>query len=109
MAFGVPVSLTSLRRKRSVEEVQSTIAQLTQAETDRDEARKLASTAREDAARLRGQVEAMKTQQAALLASLRPTAGWGSAPKPAEFVQFRQTQLLLPVDPSQNGLQTEEK
>lgn len=63
------------QRKRSAEEVQGTMARLTQAETDRDEARKLASTAREDAAKLRGQVEAMQTQQAALLASLRPTAG----------------------------------
>lgn len=63
------------QRKRSAEEVQSTIAHLTQGETDRDEARKLASIAREYAARLSGQVEAMQTQQAALLASLRPTVG----------------------------------
>ena len=43
---------------------------MTKAEADREEARKEASSAREDAARLSGQVEAMQTQASDLMRAL---------------------------------------
>lgn len=55
------------QRKRSAEEIHRTAERMAKAETERDEARKLASTAREDAATLRGQVEAMQTQAKELM------------------------------------------
>ena len=56
---------------------------MTKAEADRDEARKEASSAREDAAKLRGQVEALQTQAAdqlrALAARQQPAEGEAEA------------------------------
>ncbi|MCT7075806.1 KfrA protein, partial [Salmonella enterica subsp. enterica serovar Anatum] len=46
-------------------------AQVAGAETARDEARQEAADAREAAARLRGELEAVRTQNAALLAALK--------------------------------------
>lgn len=43
---------------------------MTKVEAERDDARREASAAREDAAKLRGQVEAMQTQAAALMSTL---------------------------------------
>ena len=45
---------------------------MTKAEGERDKARTEAATAREDAAALRGQLEATKTQNAGLLAAIKP-------------------------------------
>lgn len=51
-------------------EAQRATDRITNAEADRDTASQQASTAREDAARLRGQVEAMQTQTASLMLAL---------------------------------------
>ena len=59
---------------------------LTKAEADRDEARKEASSAREDAAKLRGQMEVLQTQASDLmraLAARQPAEGEApAAPAP---------------------------
>ena len=48
---------------------------MTRAETDRDTARREAGAAREEAATLRGQLDATRTQQATLMAALGQGAG----------------------------------
>lgn len=61
------------QRKRMAEEVHRTAERMTKAETERDKARTEAATAREEAAALRGELEATKTQNAGLLAALKPS------------------------------------
>ena len=52
---------------------------MTKAEAERDTARADASKAREEAAKLRGQIEAVQTQHAELMALLKPKAEPASA------------------------------
>ena len=61
------------QRKRAAEEVHRTAERMTKAEGERDKARTKAAAAREEAAALRGQLEATKTQNAGLLAALKPS------------------------------------
>lgn len=61
------------QRKRAAEEVHRSAERMTKAETERDKARSEAATAREEAAALRGELEATKTQNAGLLAALKPS------------------------------------
>jgi colicin import membrane protein len=56
-------------------------ARADKAETDRDAARLEAGTAREDAARWRGQAEALQARPAALPAERRPRRNTGGARK----------------------------
>jgi colicin import membrane protein len=60
------------QRKRTAEEAQRTAERITKAESERDKKRTEAANAREEAAALRGQLEATKTQNAGLLAALKP-------------------------------------
>lgn len=60
------------QRKRTAEEVHRIAERMTRAENERDKAREVAAAAREDATKLQGELEAMKTQNAALLAVLKP-------------------------------------
>jgi colicin import membrane protein len=61
------------QRKRTAEEVHRCADRMTKAETACDQARAAAAEAREEAATLRGQLEATKTQNAAMLAALKPS------------------------------------
>lgn len=61
------------QRKRAAEEVHRSAERMTKAETERDKARTEAAKAREEAAALRGELEATKTQNAGLLAVLKPS------------------------------------
>ena len=61
------------QRKRAAEEVHRSAERMTKAETERDKARSEAATAREEAAAMRGELEATKTQNAGLLAVLKPS------------------------------------
>ena len=61
------------QRKRTAEEVHRSAERMTKAESECEKARKAASEAREEAAALRGQLEATKTQNAALLAAIKPS------------------------------------
>ncbi|MDD5113323.1 MAG: DNA-binding protein [Methylobacter sp.] len=58
------------QRKRTAEETHRMAERLTKIETDCDAAHKQAATAREEAAKLRGQLEATQTQAAELLQAL---------------------------------------
>jgi chromosome segregation ATPase len=58
------------QRKRTAEETHRIAERLTKIEADRDVAHKQATTAREEAAKLRGQLEATKTQVAELIQTL---------------------------------------
>ena len=69
------------QRKRAAEEVHRSAERMTKAESERDKARDAADVAREDAAKLRGELEAVKTQNAALLAALKPAAQPKRPPK----------------------------
>lgn len=60
------------QRKRAAEEVHRSAERMTKAETERDKARAEAAAAREEAAALRGELDATKTQNAGLLAALKP-------------------------------------
>ncbi len=62
------------QRKRTAEEVHRSAERMAKAETECDKARLVAAEAREEAATLRGQLDATKTQNAALLATLKPSA-----------------------------------
>ena len=66
------------QRQRAAEEADRSADRMTKAESERDKAREAAAKAREDAAQLRGELEAVKTQNAALLAAIKPQA----EPKP---------------------------
>lgn len=58
------------QRKRTAEETHRVAERLTKIEADRDNAHKQAATAREEAAQLRGQLEATKAQAAELIQAL---------------------------------------
>ncbi len=58
------------QRKTAEREAQRAAERIAKAEADQVQANKEASTAREDAAKLRGQVEAMQTQAAELVRAL---------------------------------------
>ena len=60
------------QRKRAAEEVHRTAERMTKAEGERDDATKAATEARERAAGLAGQLQAMQEQNAALLAAIKP-------------------------------------
>ena len=60
------------QRKTAAQETHRLAERMTKIETERDTARKEASSAREDAAKLRGQVESLQAQAAELLRTLRP-------------------------------------
>lgn len=60
------------QRKRAAEEVHRTAERMTKAEGERDDATKAAVEARERAAGLAGQLQAMQEQNAALLAAIKP-------------------------------------
>lgn len=62
------------QRKRSAEEAHRAAERVTKAEAERDQARKDAATAREDGARIAGELEALRTQNASLIAALKPAA-----------------------------------
>ena len=74
------------QRKTAAQEAHRVAERMTKAEADRDEARKEASSAREEAAKLRGQVEALQTQASDLmraLAARQPAEGEAvAAPAP---------------------------
>jgi chromosome segregation ATPase len=61
------------QQKRTAEEVHRNAERMAKAETECDKARLAAAEAREEAATLRGQLEATKTQNAAMLAALKPS------------------------------------
>ncbi|MBS4073084.1 MAG: hypothetical protein KGZ90_17275, partial [Algoriphagus sp.] len=70
------------QRKSAAQEAHRVAERMTKAEADRDEARKEASSAREEAAKLRGQVEALQTQASDLmraLAARQPAEGEAQA------------------------------
>ena len=71
------------QRKRTAEEVQRTAERMSKAESERDQALTAASAAREDAAGLRGQLEATKTQNEAMLIAWKPAAAIEEPGKPA--------------------------
>lgn len=71
------------QRKRTAEEVQRTAERMSKAESERDQVLTAASAAREDAAGLRGQLEATKTQNEAMLIALKPAAAIEESGKPA--------------------------
>ncbi len=60
------------QRKTAAQEAQRSAERLTTAQGERDQARKEAGTAREEAARLAGQLDTYKEQTAALLARVAP-------------------------------------
>ena len=62
------------QQERSAAELQQIGERLTQAQTDKEQAQQAASASRETAAQLRGELEALRTQNAALLASLTAPA-----------------------------------
>ena len=71
-------------RQKAAEEARQLAERMTKAEAERDHARLEAGTAREDAARLQGKVEAMTAQQADLLRMVAAQAVvQAEAPKPA--------------------------
>lgn len=60
------------QRKQAVTEAHRAAERMTKAQTERDDATKAAAEARERAAGLAGQVQAMQVQNAALLAAIKP-------------------------------------
>ncbi|WML92517.1 DNA-binding protein (plasmid) [Thiothrix lacustris] len=60
------------QRQRHADEIQRLNERLTQAQTEREQAQQAASSTREDAAGLRGELEALRVQNAALLETLKP-------------------------------------
>lgn len=66
------------QRKQAATEAHRAAERMTKAQTERDDATKAAAEARERAAGLAGQVEAMQQQNAALMAAIQPQA----EPKP---------------------------
>ena len=66
------------QRKQAATEAHRAAERMTKAQTERDDATKSAAEARERAAGLAGQVEAMQQQNAALMAAIQPQA----EPKP---------------------------
>lgn len=64
--------------KQRAEEIERRAAEL---RTERDKARTEAATAREEAAALRGELEATKTQNAGLLAALKPSPATKGSPQ----------------------------
>ena len=68
------------QRKHSAQEALRVAERMTQAEADRDQERREASKAREEAARLQGMVQAMTSQNAELM---RAVAGGSGAASPA--------------------------
>lgn len=62
------------QRKQAATEAHRAAERMTKAQTERDDATKAATEARERAARLAGQVEAMQQQNAALMAAIQPHA-----------------------------------
>lgn len=69
------------QRKRAAEEVHRSAERMTKAETERDKARTETAKAREEAAALRGELEATKTQNAGLLAVLKPSTATKGSPQ----------------------------
>ncbi|TVT55709.1 MAG: hypothetical protein FHK80_13920 [Azoarcus sp. PHD] len=69
------------QRKAAAQEAHRVAERMTKAEADRDTARKEASAAREDAANLRGQLEALQTQQAEVMRLLAERDKPGKTPK----------------------------
>jgi hypothetical protein len=61
------------QQKRTAEEVHKSAERITKVETECDKARVAAAEAREEAATLRGQLEATKNQNTAMLAALKPS------------------------------------
>lgn len=61
-----------VQQKQHTHEIQHLNERLIQAQTEREQAQQTASVSREDAAGMRGELEALRTQNAALLASLKP-------------------------------------
>ena len=61
-------------RQQLIDGIERLGERLTQAEAERGQAQQAASTAREEAARLRGELEAIRVQNAALLEALKPHA-----------------------------------
>lgn len=58
------------QRKQAAQEAYRVAERLVKAETERDNARKAATSAREEAARLRGQIELLQTQVSGLMRAL---------------------------------------
>ena len=67
----------SEQRKHTAAETHRTVERMTRAEAERDESRRETAKARETAARLHGQIEALQTQMAELLRTLGPGPGGG--------------------------------
>ena len=65
------------QRKSSALEALRTVERLTQAEAERDSTRREASAAREEAANLRGQIDAMQSQVASLMQALTERSSVG--------------------------------
>ena len=72
------------QRKRTAEETHRVAERLTKIEADRDNAHKQAAIAREEAAQLRGQLEATKAQAAELIQAL-------SSHQPAKTTEAKKT------------------
>ena len=62
------------QQERHVDEIQRLNERFAQAQTEREQALQAASATREDAAGMRGELEALRVQNAALLATLAPAA-----------------------------------
>jgi len=62
------------QQERHANETRHVNERLTQAQTEREQAQQAASVTREDAAEMRGELEALRVQNAALLATLAPAA-----------------------------------
>ncbi len=60
------------QQERHANEIQHLNERLTQAQTEREQAQQAVSVTREDAAGMRGELEALRIQNAALLATLSP-------------------------------------
>lgn len=81
------------QQKRAVDEIQRSAERLAKLETDRDDARREAGAAREEAAKLRGQVEAMQSQTADLVRAIgNRQADGGSVPPAAKSSRAKKAQ-----------------
>ena len=68
------------QRKQSAQEALRVAERMTKAEADRDQERREAGNAREEAARLQGMVQAMTTQNAELMRAVAAVNGTMPAP-----------------------------
>ena len=70
----VSEAIEQAQQERRANEIQHLNERLTQAQTEREQTQQAASVTREDAAGMRGELEALRVQNAALLATLAPAA-----------------------------------